>query len=348
MNKENKFYVAFFDAEFTAKTAKDRGIPEMIQCAFLVYEVSEYNDEKYIISDLPSYIYTTFVKPIYTKTLSEYIKQLTGISQKKVDQGQSFKKTIDDIYALVNKYEIRTIVTWGPDRGMLRKNLGYVDYDRKKSRCVLNLFQDISFDVSVSYGYDVPMSQSYFCEKLGIKEDGEHHCHHHEDGEDCHCHHHECDENDGNEHSECEHGHCKHHHCHCHNHGEEEYGISTFVYYRRKPIVRSKFRSFVSEMPKNIIRTKGIMWFSNDNENMYIFEQAGVQKSSFRADVWIDTLPEEQKKYYIGEIEQERTRTMYFKELFEQKDRQITTYLLPGANEPEKNQRKGIFNLFKR
>lgn len=57
---------------------------------------------------------------------------------------------------------------------------------------------------------------------------------------------------------------------------------------------------------------------------------------------------QEQKKYYIGEIEQERTRTMYFKELFEQKDRQITTYLLPGANEPEKNQRKGIFNLFKR
>jgi len=132
------------------------------------------------------------------------------------------------------------------------------------------------------------------------KEDGEHHCHHHhEDGEECHCHHHECDENDGNDHSECEHGHCKHHHCHCHNHGEEEYGISTFVYYRRKPIVRSKFRSFVSEMPKNIIRTKGIMWFSNDNENMYIFEQAGVQKSSFKADVWIDTLPENEKKQYI-------------------------------------------------
>ena len=100
--------------------------------------------------------------------------------------------------------------------------------------------------------------------------------------------------------SECEHGHCKHHHCHCHNHGEEEYGISTFVYYRRKPIVRSKFRSFVSEMPKNIIRTKGIMWFSNDNENMYIFEQAGVQKTSFKADVWIDTLPDFEKKQYIN------------------------------------------------
>ena len=53
----------------------------------------------------------------------------------------------------------------------------------------------------------------------------------------------------------------------------------------------------------------------------------------------------DQKKFYINEIEQERTRTAYFKELFEQKDRQITTYLLPGAdNEPKK---KSWFNWFK-
>ena len=53
-------------------------------------------------------------------------------------------------------------------------------------------------------------------------------------------------------------------------------------------------------MPKNIIRAKGLMWFSNDNENMYIFEQAGTQKSVFRADYWIDALPEKEKKEYIN------------------------------------------------
>jgi len=75
--------------------------------------------------------------------------------------------------------------------------------------------------------------------------------------------------------------------------------IGSFVYYRRRPIVRSKFRSFVNNMPRNIIRTKGIMWYSNDNDNMYIFEQAGPQTNSFQADVWIDTLPEPEKSMYI-------------------------------------------------
>ena len=81
----------------------------------------------------------------------------------------------------------------------------------------------------------------------------------------------------------------------------EEYGIGTFVYYRRRPLVRSKFRTFANEMPKNIIRSKGIVWFSNDDENMYIFEQAGTQKTSYKADVWIDTLPEMEKRQYIAE-----------------------------------------------
>ena len=56
---------------------------------------------------------------------------------------------------------------------------------------------------------------------------------------------------------------------------------------------------YCDKMPKNIIRSKGIVWFSNDNDNMYIFEQAGPQKNTFRADFWIDALPEEHKSAYI-------------------------------------------------
>lgn len=81
----------------------------------------------------------------------------------------------------------------------------------------------------------------------------------------------------------------------------EEYGIGTFVYYRRRPLVRSKFTRFVNNMPKNIIRSKGIMWYSNDNEYMYIFEQAGPQASSYKADFWIASLPEPEKSQYIYE-----------------------------------------------
>lgn len=81
----------------------------------------------------------------------------------------------------------------------------------------------------------------------------------------------------------------------------EEYGIGTFVYFRRRPIVRSKFRNFVNNMPRNIIRSKGIVWFSNDDENMYIFEQAGTQTNSYQADYWVDALPMREKELFIKE-----------------------------------------------
>ena len=150
-----------------------------------------------------------------------------------------------------------------------------------------------------------------------VSEEPEHHEHHHHEHEKCekhgkeHCD--ECHHEHGHEH-ECECGpDCKcheHHHddhecndphcsCHHHKHDEDAYGIGSFVYYRRKPIVKSKFRMFVENLPNTVIRAKGLMWFSNDNDNMYIFEQAGPQKTVFRADYWIDALPEAEKQAYI-------------------------------------------------
>ena len=71
----------------------------------------------------------------------------------------------------------------------------------------------------------------------------------------------------------------------------EEYGIGTFVYYRRKPLVESKFHDFVNSLPRNIIRCKGIVWFENDDEMSYVFEQAGKQTGVYEAGEWIATFP---------------------------------------------------------
>ncbi len=127
-------------------------------------------------------------------------------------------------------------------------------------------------------------------------EEHDHHHNHEEHDHEEHDHHH-----DHEEHEHEEHEHHGHHHHHHHGPETEEYGIGSFVYFRRKPLVKSKFKRFVDAMPKSIIRSKGIVWYSNDNENMYIFEQAGPQKSSFRADYWIDAIPEEEKKQFIAE-----------------------------------------------
>ena len=106
-----------------------------------------------------------------------------------------------------------------------------------------------------------------------------------------HIHHEENDE----EHEHHEH-HDKHeHHHHHHDNGEaEEYGIGTFVYYSRKPMNETKFQEFANSMPRNIIRSKGIIWFSSDDEMSYLFEQAGKGMSLSEAGYWLATAPKDE------------------------------------------------------
>lgn len=88
----------------------------------------------------------------------------------------------------------------------------------------------------------------------------------------------------------------EHHHEHHHEHegGEvEEYGIGTFVYYRRPAFDINKFDAFVAKRwPKNIIRAKGICYFNDEKNKCYLFEQAGIQKTIKDAGLWFANLPQ--------------------------------------------------------
>ena len=115
----------------------------------------------------------------------------------------------------------------------------------------------------------------------------------------------ETDNNHQNEIDEEEHS-DSHHHSHHHHHHEEgeaeEYGIGTFVYYRRDPFDRQKLEEYLSnKFPKNVIRTKGLVWFSDENEASYVLEQAGKQIQASDAGLWVATAPEEEKKELIKE-----------------------------------------------
>ena len=107
----------------------------------------------------------------------------------------------------------------------------------------------------------------------------------------------------GNEHNEEEeddhdhdHDHHDHHHHHHEDEGEaEEYGIGTFVYFRRRPFDLNKFDEFVARhWPKEVIRAKGMCYFDDEYDMCYVFEQAGRQFNLKQAGQWYATMPEEE------------------------------------------------------
>ena len=104
------------------------------------------------------------------------------------------------------------------------------------------------------------------------------------------------DDDDDHDHDHEEHEHHGHHHHHHDESEVEEYGISSFVYYRRKPLKVNKFENFLDEFPKNVIRAKGLIWLSDDDYMSYCFEQAGKQKTISEAGQWIATAPKAELK----------------------------------------------------
>ena len=109
-------------------------------------------------------------------------------------------------------------------------------------------------------------------------------------------HHHDDDDDDDDDEHDHDHDHHHHHHHHHHDEGEaEEYGIGTYVYFRREAFDLTRFDEFVArKWPKSVIRAKGLCYFSDERETCYVFEQAGKQVSLRNAGQWYATMPEEE------------------------------------------------------
>lgn len=160
-----------------------------------------------------------------------------------------------------------------------------------------------------SFDFEAVFNSAGWCQalskegELGDAEDENNPDHHHE-----HEHHHDEEDHEHHHHEDEEHHNHEHHH-HEHRHegeSEDEYGIGTFIYYRRTPFDREKLRAFVPSFPKNIIRCKGVIWFSDENDMAYVLETSGRQMLCGAYGRWVATAPEREKKQLLKENPQLR------------------------------------------
>lgn len=204
-----------------------------------------------------------------TKLIIEQIEFCNTIILNKIDEVTEHElSTVKDVLKALQ-----------PNASILETNYAKVD--------LKNILETKSFDferIATSSGWykeidefevEEVEEEHHCCGHCHHDEDEEHECHHEE--HECHCHEegHEC--------------HCGHHHEEGHDH-VEEYGINTFVYYRREPMSRKKFYDYISKpWPKKIIRAKGITYFDDDKDMSYMFEQAGSLKDLTEAGPWLAT-----------------------------------------------------------
>ena len=161
-------------------------------------------------------------------------------------------------------------------------------------------YGDVDFDKILHTGlfdFEKVVTSATWIRELEGHHDEDEHEHEHEEEheherehEDYEHHHHDHD----HEEEEEGHHHHGHHHHHHHDEGEaEEYGIGTFVYYRRPAFNLENFDHFVAtKWPKNVIRAKGVCYFTDEPDMCYLFEQAGQQKTIRQAGKFYATMPE--------------------------------------------------------
>lgn len=153
-------------------------------------------------------------------------------------------------------------------------------------------YGDIDLDLIVNthkFDWETVATSAGWIQEIEAERNGE------EDEHEEHEHHHEHEEHEHHHHDD--HDHCHHHdHDHDHEGGEvEEYGIGTFVYYRRKAFDLALFDEFVArKWPRDVVRAKGICYFADEPDMCYVFEQAGQQKTVKQAGQWLATMPADQ------------------------------------------------------
>ena len=110
----------------------------------------------------------------------------------------------------------------------------------------------------------------------------------------------EGDEDDHDDHEDHAHDHESHAHDHDHgghSHPEEAYGVTSFVYRRRRPFHPERLADLLADLPPSVVRSKGTLWVAGRELNLTL-GQAGPSVHVEAAGPWVATRPEFEQDAY--------------------------------------------------
>ncbi|MFJ5760549.1 GTP-binding protein [Neobacillus sp. NPDC093182] len=81
----------------------------------------------------------------------------------------------------------------------------------------------------------------------------------------------------------------------------EEYGISSFVYRRKKPFHPERWMQWLENWPVDVVRAKGFFWLSTRNDMTGLLSQAGPSIMLQGAGEWLAAYPEQERNQILKE-----------------------------------------------
>ncbi|OIB57765.1 GTP-binding protein [Natrialba sp. SSL1] len=93
----------------------------------------------------------------------------------------------------------------------------------------------------------------------------------------------------------------KHELQHDHHHDpQEEHGVTSFVYERRRPFHPERIAALLSDMPDEIIRAKGFLWSAGREDVSMGVDKAGTSVRAGPAGTWLANLPQAEREQYFA------------------------------------------------